>query len=39
MYPIINQEGIFLLLEKIKEGAKYHLIELMTCYGGCIGGV
>ena len=26
------------LLEKIKNGAEYHFVELMACPGGCIGG-
>ena len=26
------------LLEKIKNGAQYHFVELMACPGGCIGG-
>jgi NADP-reducing hydrogenase subunit HndD len=26
------------LLERIKSGARYHFVEIMTCPGGCIGG-
>ncbi len=27
-----------MLIEKIKGGAAYHFVEVMTCPGGCIGG-
>ena len=27
-----------ILIEKIKNGEKYHFVEIMTCPGGCIGG-
>lgn len=27
-----------ILLDKIKNGEKYHFVEIMTCPGGCIGG-
>lgn len=26
------------IIEKIKDGEKYHFVEVMTCPGGCIGG-
>ena len=35
VYGLANSR---ILIEKIKNGEKYHFVEIMTCPGGCIGG-